>query len=193
ANRVARSIVAHLGEGPEPIALLMEHDAAAIIGILGVLKADKFYVPLEPRHPHTRNTYILSDTHARLVLTNTQNYARAGELVGKTADLLNIDTIDTRISAKETGLHGSPDRLAYVIYTSGSTGTPKGVMQNHRNVLHRVMTYTNSVRICANDRVALLYSYSSGGSVRDIFGALLNGATLLPFNLREEGWAPLTE
>ena len=41
-----------------------------------------------------------------------------------------------------------PDTGAYIFYTSGSTGRPKGVLDTHRNVLHNVMRYTNTLHLC---------------------------------------------
>ena len=81
-----------------------------------------------------------------------------------------------------------PDRLAYILYTSGSTGQPKGVMQNHRNVLHYIRVYTNNLHLNADDRLTLLSSYCFDASVMDIYGALLNGATLYPIDIKEEAW-----
>src|SRR3989337_270563 len=72
ANRVARAILAQRGDGNEPIALLLENDASMIAGILGVLKAGKIYVPLDPSLPSARLAYILEDSQAALVLTNTR-------------------------------------------------------------------------------------------------------------------------
>jgi len=85
----------------------------------------------------------------------------------------------------------SPDTFAYIIYTSGSTGQPTGVVQNHRNVLHHLMTYTNSLHICADDRLTLLHSCSFSAARLDVFGALLNGAALHPLSVEEEGLTPL--
>ena len=48
ANRVARAILEQRGEGEEPIALLLEHGDGLLDAILGVLKAGKIYVPLNP-------------------------------------------------------------------------------------------------------------------------------------------------
>ena len=48
ANRIAQVILDALGEGEEPVALLLEHGAPIISAILGVLKAGKIYVPLDP-------------------------------------------------------------------------------------------------------------------------------------------------
>src|SRR5712692_7533435 len=77
ANRVARAILAHLGEGEEPVALLFEQGAFIIAAILGVLKAGKIYVSLDPAFPHARTAYMLEDSQARLLLTNTKHLSQA--------------------------------------------------------------------------------------------------------------------
>ena len=187
ANRVARAILAQRGEGAEPIALLFEHGIPAIVALLGVLKAGKSYVPLDASYPLARITHILEDSQAGLLVTNDQNRAMASELIQDPISLLNIDDMDADLSTENLNLPISPDTLAYIFYTSGSTGQPKGVVQTHRNVMHQLMTYTNSLHISPDDRLTLLHSYGFSASRLDIFGALLNGAALFPFALAEEG------
>lgn len=46
ANRIAHAILARRGPESEPTALLLDHGAPMVAGLLGVLKAAKFYVPL---------------------------------------------------------------------------------------------------------------------------------------------------
>jgi len=77
----------------------------------------------------------------------------------------------------------SSSNLAYIIYTSGSTGTPKGTLTTHANVV-RVVKDTNYIDLTENDRVLQLSNYAFDGSVFDIYGALLNGSTLVM--IREE-------
>ena len=49
------------------------------------------------------------------------------------------------------------------------------------------MHYTNSLHICAADRLILLYSPSAIGGPRNTLSALLNGAAIFPFDVKEEG------
>ena len=77
--------------------------------------------------------------------------------------------LDSCSTCDNAGLKISPDSLAYIFYTSGSTGSPKGVADTHRNVLHNIMRYTNSLKIAPVDRLTLLQSCSFSGSVSSLF------------------------
>jgi acyl-coenzyme A synthetase/AMP-(fatty) acid ligase len=77
------------------------------------------------------------------------------------------------------------------MYTSGSTGEPKGVAQNHRNVLSKVMGWVNVVHISPGDRLSMLRAFHVSGSIRDLFGGLLCGAAVLPYDVKREGFSHL--
>ena len=53
SNGVARAILAQLGDGQEPVALLLEQSEAAIAAVLGVVKAGRIYIPLDPSYART--------------------------------------------------------------------------------------------------------------------------------------------
>lgn len=194
ANRVARAILAQRGEREESIALLLEHDTPMIVAIIGVLKAGKICVILDPSFPRPRNAYILGDSQVSLLVTDRKNLSLAKELAQDKCLLMNIDDLDAGLSIEKPALSisPSPDHLTYIVYTSGSTGEPKGVLQNHRNGLHEAMLYANGLHISVHDRLALLYSCSVSQGMKITFGALLNGAALCLFNLHKEGIGNLT-
>ena len=188
ANRVARAILAE-GEGEAAqIALLLENDAPIVAAILGVLKAGKIYVPLDPTLPRARITYMLEDSHAGVIVTNEKNATLARE-VAQTQRVINMDQLDLGLSTENLDLATSPDAFAWIMYTSGSTGQPKGVAQTHRNVLHFVMNYTNGLHISPDDRITTLFSCHVNAGAHDIFSALLNGASLVPLDVKGEGVA----
>jgi amino acid adenylation domain-containing protein len=191
ANRLAHAILAQRGESQEPIALLMDHDIPLIVAIVGVLKAGKICVVLDPSYPKDRSVFLLEDSQASLLITDSENLCLAIEYARDRCGFVNINELDSGFSIDNPGLPISPDRFAFLIYTSGSTGQPKGVIQNHRNLLHDSLLYCNGLHICTDDRIALLYSCSTSQGLKITFATLLNGAALYPFNIRQNGVADL--
>jgi amino acid adenylation domain-containing protein len=191
ANRLAHHLLTQQGEGQHPVALLFEHDALILAAMLGVLKAGKFYVPLDPAYPPARLDYLVHDAQTSLLITNTANLPLATALAQERLQIINVDTLSPHCATEDPRLSSGPDQLALLLYTSGSTGTPKGFPHPHRNVLHDCMQYTNAAHFCPDDRFVLLSSYSFADSVRTIYSALLNGAALYPFDLPQHGVAPL--
>jgi amino acid adenylation domain-containing protein len=187
ANRVAHALSASQEIDGARVALLLDHDAPMLAGILGVLKAGGTYVPLDPTHPSDRLFHIVADSMTTAVLTSRKNVPLASELARQSVEICELDAIVSGATAPEYRSVASPDHLAYILYTSGSTGRPKGIVQNHRNVLHFIGAYTNNLHLCPEDRLTLMSSYSVDAAVMDIFGALLNGATLCPIDVRDVG------
>ncbi|HLO83833.1 MAG TPA: amino acid adenylation domain-containing protein, partial [Nostocaceae cyanobacterium] len=191
ANRIAQILLQTNLKAESKIALLFEHDAPMIAAILGVLKLGLTYIPLDTKYPQERVLYILEDSLAQVVLTNSKNLVQAQNLTGGKLPIMNISDIKINNLVAEINREISADTIAYILYTSGSTGQPKGVYQNHRNVLHFIRNYTNNLHISSHDKLTLFSSYSFDAAVIDIFSALLNGATLYPFDIKEEGLANL--
>ncbi|MEC1076358.1 AMP-binding protein, partial [Bacillus subtilis] len=71
------------------------------------------------------------------------------------------------------------DQPAYVIYTSGTTGQPKGVIVEHRNVISLLKHQNLPFEFNHEDVWTLFHSYCFDFSVWEMFGALLNGGTLV--------------
>ena len=187
ANRLARDLL-HQFPDDDPVAILMEHDAPAVVAIFGALKASKIFIPLDPALPDARIKQILNDSRAHVIVTNDQHFKTALDLIERSKSIVNIDRCDTSLNPGNLDLKVSPDRIGYILYTSGSTGQPKGVIRTHRNDLHNIRHHTNNLCFSEDDRFTLLGSYSTGQGIQDIFDALLNGGTLFPRNLKLEGF-----
>ena len=187
ANRVAHQVFSRRGPHPEPVALFFEHGIPGLTALLGVLKAGKFYVPLDPLYPLARNNYMLADSGANLLLTNTRNLTSAVALANRGCDVINIDESGTSQPSENLDLALSADALAYIYYTSGSTGEPKGVPNTHRFRLLHAMRNANTLRISPQDRITHLTALSSSGATHEELPALLNGAAVIAWDLKKEG------
>ena len=191
ANRVAHAILAERGDAEEPVALLLEQGLSQIVSALGALKAGKIYVVIEPGYPRARNAYVLADAGPAVLLAESRTRELARDLARDAVRVIDLDGLISHGAPASPGLSLRPDRLAYILYTSGSTGEPKGVSTSHRAGLHEVLRTTNAFRVRAEDRQTLLRSCGFSGAVRDVFGSLLNGASVHPLNLEAEGVARL--
>ncbi len=186
ANQVAHGLLGVRGSNMEPVGLLLGNAVAFIASILGVLKAGKFFIPLDPLVSLARNGACLEDAHARLLLADKENIGAAKQLALNGPRLVEFETFEKEASTQPVLKSPSPLMLAYIAYTSGSTGEPKGVMVDHRYLLHDVRLRTNAYHISHHDRLSLIAA-GSVHALNNIFFALLNGANLLPFNVRREG------
>ena len=145
--------------------------------MLAILKAGGAYVPIEASYPRERVNFMLADSGTPVLLT--QQRLVAG--LPKPANELCLDSdweLIARESRKNLPRVSKPENLAYVIYTSGSTGTPKGVVVPHRAV-NRLVLNTNYIQLNREDRVAQVSTASFDAATFEIWGALLNGATLV--------------
>ena len=182
ANGHAKQLISAGVQPGSRVALFCRHEPAMVAALLGVLKAGCAYVPIDPDWPQPRVSKILSDAEISFALVD-ESLEASWPASLKT---LSVNAL-SQVPEPNPTVPATNDSLAYVLFTSGTTGKPKGVMQTRRNVMHHVRTYTNALRLDRYDRLSFLASYSVDAAVQDIFGALLNGATLFPIDVRDEG------
>ena len=161
--------------------------------MLGVLKAGKFYVPLDASYPTDRLSLIVNECKPGVIVANRTHIAQARSLAPQGTQVVDVIDLHQGHSESNPRANISPDNLAAVFFTSGSTGRAKGVMQSHRVLLHRVMVGTNALRVTPADRLALFASASYSASIRQLFGGLLNGAMVCPFSVVREGISSLPQ
>ncbi|MGW2714777.1 non-ribosomal peptide synthetase, partial [Streptomyces sp. NPDC001356] len=132
AEGLARYL-AERGVGPGTlVAVCLDHGPDLVCALLGVLKSGAAYVPLDPAYPAERLRYMVEDSAAPVVVTQS---AHAGLFAPGTA-LLLADREWPAGTGTAPAVTAGPDDVAYVIYTSGSTGRPKGVRVAHRGVVN---------------------------------------------------------
>jgi non-ribosomal peptide synthetase component F len=136
---------------------------------------------------------MLEDTGARLILADRRNLALARQLGGEQIEVVDFDEPGPDIPERDLGVYSPTEALALILYTSGSPGRPKGVAHTHQNVLVDVRNITNEWGVSVHDWWLLHTSVSVASSVRTIYGALLNGASLFPYDIPRQGLGGLAD
>jgi amino acid adenylation domain-containing protein/non-ribosomal peptide synthase protein (TIGR01720 family) len=175
ANRLAHLLIARGIGVDDLVGVCLERGLDLVIAQLAVLKAGGAYVPLDPAYPADRLAFMLEDAAEPLVLTLGRLRDR---LPCKESQVVRVDVEDlTGYPATAPAANARPGNLAYAMYTSGSTGRPKGVLVEHRSVV-RLVCGTDYIELDKTDVVAQFASVSFDAATFEIWGALLNGATL---------------
>ena len=180
ANHLAHVLIDR-GVGPEVIvALALERSIELVVSLLAILKAGGAYLPLDPALPLQRLGQILADAAPAVVISAAGLNIPCG--TGRQPWLLRLSDhalgLDGRPASNPLAREHHPRQLAYLTTTSGSTGRPKGVLIEHRGIL-RLLDPANPYAISRGDRVLQLAPLSFDAATFEIWGALLNGATVV--------------
>ncbi|SKA46690.1 non-ribosomal peptide synthase domain TIGR01720/amino acid adenylation domain-containing protein [Chitinophaga eiseniae] len=192
SDRLA-NYLSDMGVQPGTCVLLCfnNHMDHALTGILGIMKTGAAYVPLDADLPKERIAYLIKDTNASIVITNTLDAASFDH------ESLQVIPLDDEQGQWQKA---SPDKkhrkvqkedLAYVIYTSGTTGDPKGVMITQGNLSDYFKGLDQQTGISANKASALMSTPATDLGNTVLFGSLIYGNTLHLFSkdtLRDVGY-----
>ena len=175
ANRLARYL---RGLGVQPhmrVAILLERSIELALAELAVLKCGAAYAPLDRNAPAERQSFMIEDCQAGIVLTVKDLEAPAVAGVKR----IDIDalTLDEQASQNIT-ITLSSETPAYIMYTSGSTGQPKGVVIPHR-AIGRLVLNNHYAAFEAGDRVAFTSNPAFDASVMEMWAPLLHGARIV--------------
>ena len=158
ANKIAHSLIARDISRGDIVAFALPRKSYLIAVLLGILKAGVTYLPVDPDYPQDRIDYIISDSNAKLFITESN-----------VEDLLNND------NCSNPNVHISSEDLCYCIYTSGSTGTPKGTLLKHKNIVNLVTNLNIYSNLSNCERFGFMTTITFDVATQEILTALLNG------------------
>ena len=145
----------------EAVGLEMERSTTLVAAMLAVVEASAAYVPLDPSYPETRRLEMVDQCGLRYVIRAVGDDSAGFEIIPTGRG-------DSKIIDSDA---------AYVMFTSGSMGRPKGTVITHRAVA-RLVCNPDYVSIGPGDVIAHLSNTSFDAATFEVWGALLNGATL---------------
>jgi amino acid adenylation domain-containing protein len=198
SNRLAHALRAAGCQRGDRVGLLLPKSPLTVASMLGVLKADACYVPLDTASPAARLAKIVASAEPRIILVGARGAATLRALLddaqlGASFGIgwLEADGRDTAPAAPAFTLADVRDMpstrppcanaaldCAHILFTSGSTGTPKGVMITHANVLSFVAWATGYFGLSPDDRTSGHSPFHFDLSTFDLFGTFAAGAQL---------------
>lgn len=177
SNQVANMLCRNGVQREDIVAIFVDKSIRTIVSIFGILKAGAAYLPIDILLPDTRIEYMLTKGKANYLLNSSiarkETQDRLKQHGIQEIDMKQQKTYpDTAVDMRQGN-----QTLAYVMFTSGSQGNPKGVMIEDRGIIRLVVEETyfpfeQGWNILQSGTLVF------DASVFDVYGALLNGATL---------------
>jgi amino acid adenylation domain-containing protein len=196
SNRLARALRETGCRRGDRVGLLMPKSLEAIVAMLGALKADAIYVPMDPASPAARQARVLEVSDCRFILAagpvgqNLRDTFAAATLTQRpmigwldqdpASDVDPVFTLrDLSACPAMPPAYASTDGdVAHILFTSGSTGIPKGVTITHASVAHLLRWAAAYFGIVDTDRISQHPPLRFDVSTFDVFGTLWAGAEL---------------
>ena len=179
-ERVQRLAAAFASRGAgqgDRVAILMTNRPEFVEATLAANAAGAIAVPVNIRLAPAEAAYILGDSGARLVVTDTAGAPLAaaasaallpppriivtgldpaGDVGGAAAGAESYEALLDAVTTPPPEVQIDERDVALIMYTSGTTGRPKGAMLTHLNLLMQAITAIRTSRLHDGGHVALL-------------------------------------
>jgi amino acid adenylation domain-containing protein len=186
AQGIAQALAAS-GLGPgTTVAVTGQRSFGLIASMLGVLWSGARLLTLDPHLPAGRHRLMLEIAGASHLL-NVGEHALASDAFAAIppAQRLPVRPETGQVvghTERGDGTIQLPDLAwdapAYVFFTSGTTGQPKAILGCHKGLGHFLTWQRDTFGVAPHDRCAQLTALSFDVVLRDVFLALVSGATL---------------
>ncbi|MBI2742859.1 MAG: amino acid adenylation domain-containing protein [Chlamydiales bacterium] len=183
ANQLARHLQTLGVQKSTIVGLSMHRSISAIIGLLAILKTGAAYVPIDTTYPHNRKEYMIENANLKLILTTETEKKHFLTDSRKDLSFFCMDSQEAEYQKypnDNLNIKTHADDLVNILFTSGSTGMPKGVELTHKGIINLVCN-SNWLAIDPTDRILQMANTSFDVMGMEVWGALLNGATLCIF------------
>ncbi|MFI7068852.1 amino acid adenylation domain-containing protein [Micromonospora sediminicola] len=114
------------------VGVYLRRSVDLFVAILGVLKAGAAYVTIDTRYPDTRRDLMITQSGAKVVVTEPGWDERLEHLGVKAVTCPDLPSEGAESHAFDLP---SPHSAASVLFTSGSSGEPKAIVLEHRNLV----------------------------------------------------------
>ena len=186
ADRFALRLLDAGVEQGDRVAMLLPPTPETAAAFFGTWKVGAILLSMSILYGDEGITHRLTDSKAKVVVTNAANRAR---VEGQGAEVLELEPgdLDSGSTDHET-LDTSCDDPAQLYYTSGTTGLAKGILHAHRYILgHEEFVYCHDVR--DGERFHGMGEWAWAAGIAPLLGPWRFGATQVVLQ-RKGGFDP---
>lgn len=174
-SATARALVARgVGSG-DVVAVRGGRSPETVVAMLAVLRAGAVLTMIDVSQPEGRVRDVVERALPSLLVDTTEQTwdpAAGSVRVVTQAELEEPTAEETELPAVDA------EADAYVCFTSGTTGEPRGVLGWHGALAQFCVWEQDALRIGVGDRVAQMAALTFDAVFKDVFPALIGGATV---------------
>ncbi|HEX8617953.1 MAG TPA: non-ribosomal peptide synthetase [Thermoanaerobaculia bacterium] len=185
SDAIAHDVINAAAPLDVPVAIVVRDHVSLVPAALAVVKAGHFFFVIDAGDSEERIAAMLDATGATLCLADAPLPALASHRT-----LLRMRTAAQPAHAR---IERTPHELVQLVFTSGTTGKPKAVASPQRGFVERHVRGGARRGRAAGERVSYTAMPGHARATGEIFGTLLNGATLCAFDARTEALSSLAE
>lgn len=176
------------------VIIFLPNSLQFVVGYYGIMKAGAITVPTNPLLKGMELRQRLSDSNAKMIITNKELHPLVREVTAKTKvktllipdgeEITDISWVkeplgDKSLALTQVDIKPKQD-VVTILYTGGTTGTPKGVMLTHYNLVANAMQNAVWFRWSHQDVViGLLPFYHTWGGCTCINSPVYAGARVI--------------
>ncbi|MCT1526771.1 condensation domain-containing protein [Sphingobacterium lactis] len=197
-------VLLHLSSQGSRIGVYASGGPLQVVSLLAILKAGMVYVPTSPDQAINHILQVIDETSSDVIITTAEDYSSLRKiLLSRETGIYTVIVIDQLPGQKEQfdvikfngtvsdsmginfspgsenpGLNFDDGEDAYIFYTSGSSGKSKAIVGSHIALSHYVHWHKAEWKIDNSFRISQVAPMTFDASLKDIFTALISGATL---------------
>ncbi len=175
SGKLAGYLASHGAGKDKAVAILLPRSDEMVFAAIGVLRAGSAYQPLDPSYPDERLEFMVNDSEAPILITDSVMRKRLPDYKGHVFDIADLESLPVQEGELPKV---DPDSLFVLLYTSGSTGIPKGVMLEHRNLVNFIHWYRDYYGITEESRDAAYASFGFDAFMMNTYPILSLGGQM---------------
>lgn len=172
SDKIAQGLMEANVKPGDIVIVYMKNPIHAAVAMIGVMKSQAVYLPIDEASTDLRIQSIIQDSKAEFMITDMACPVQIKKLI-------SFDTLLLADKKFELTLEKSnQEKPVYIIYTSGSAGTPKGVNVRRKSLNNLIQWRTKEYRFQKSNRTLQILSYAFDAFYGDFYCSLATGGSI---------------